>query len=184
MLWVLSHNAIKGGNMYLQFNGVSKFLLSIVILLFFLIHNMFSMETFERKTLYRYQEGNKIIAYEIVYLIPKSIYKTCVDNEGNIFKSIDNGNTWYLIHLNSPSTINLDIFPNPVLDRLNFNLDISHRGTVEINIYDIYGNSHDDFIVMDYKNRNVDVSFLYTGMYILSIKLNNGNTITKQFIKL
>ena len=71
----------------------------------------------------------------------------------------------------------LNIYPNPVNDRLY----IETEGVIkEIVVYDIYGRRQT--IGNGEQSLDIDVSCLNSGIYFVKIKTNNG-TITKRFVK-
>jgi len=71
----------------------------------------------------------------------------------------------------------IEIFPNPVTDGLNI---VGAEG--KVTIYNILGQPMKQFTVSD-ENSSIDVVDLPKGQYILRIQQQNGNMVTKQFVK-
>lgn len=76
--------------------------------------------------------------------------------------------------------INLSVFPNPVIDRLNVEYDSEFFDTPEYQIYSIDGKMI-AFGVLD--NSYIDVSGLNEGMYLIMFKDKIGNYHYKKFVK-
>lgn len=70
---------------------------------------------------------------------------------------------------------NINIFPNPATD--NLNIDTNYQN-LAINIYDINGK-----LVLKSNKKQINISSLQTGIYLLNISSeNSNNTITKKLI--
>lgn len=73
----------------------------------------------------------------------------------------------------------LYVYPNPSVDNVIVSYGNTHSYTVIISIYDIYGQLLKN--VQHYSGASVDLSEFKSGIYFLSIKINN-NYVTKRII--
>lgn len=71
------------------------------------------------------------------------------------------------------------IFPNPVND--SFSLSIKNLDDVQLSLFDITGKKvfQQEYV----SDKLIDISYLKTGIYFISIEDNLGNTSTKKLIK-
>ncbi len=70
----------------------------------------------------------------------------------------------------------LKVFPNPAINKLNFESDIEYN---QYSIYNLLGKEvQSDFL----KENNISINELNTGVYILKLK-NENNTIQQKFVK-
>ena len=83
----------------------------------------------------------------------------------------------YTLGVNSnSSSVELSIFPNPVEEKLNFKFN---NKILWVNIYDMLGH-----VILSKKQAHlIDVSHLSKGVYLAKIKLENGATQTRKFVK-
>lgn len=96
---------------------------------------------------------------------------------------IPNFETAYNSFLVSLSTENysindIEVYPNPVLNELNITIDNLHLNETKVSVYTILGKK-----ILTFENKkNIDVSFLKSGVYLLKIK--NGTSLKSlKFIK-
>lgn len=106
---------------------------------------------------------------------------TIVDTLVTSFVMIEEG-----LHLNQESDFErLQIYPNPVNNKLNFNFDAS-VGNIQLEIYDIAGRKINDYSFADSNNENqnasIDVSALNKGLYFCKFSSENQQ-ITRKFLK-
>ena len=73
-------------------------------------------------------------------------------------------------------TSELSISPNPVEEKLNLK---TNNKILWVNIYDMLGH----VILSKKRTHLIDVSHLSKGVYLAKIKLENGATQTKKFVK-
>ena len=73
----------------------------------------------------------------------------------------------------------IKVFPNPSNGVVNFNLD--KLNTVNLDVLSINGKTHKTYT--SYNSRNVDLSFLDSGIYFLRFYVDNKNIIKKIIIK-
>ena len=73
----------------------------------------------------------------------------------------------------------IKVFPNPSNGVVNFNLD--NLNTVNLDVLSINGKIHITYT--NYNSRNVDLSFLDSGVYFLRFYVDNKNIIKKIIIK-
>ena len=73
----------------------------------------------------------------------------------------------------------IKVFPNPSNGVVNFNLD--KLNTVNLDVLSINGKIHKTYT--NYNSRNVDLSFLDSGIYFLRFYVDNKNIIKKIIIK-
>jgi hypothetical protein len=76
-------------------------------------------------------------------------------------------------------TTSLDLYPNPVQDKLYIETEAEIE---EIVVYDVYGRRQVTETPSHQGNLSVDVSNLNSGVYFVKIKTEEGN-ITKRFVK-
>ena len=81
----------------------------------------------------------------------------------------------------------LTLYPNPMGDKVNYNLVSEKSGKVKIIIFDITGKALINNIGMlngkDTLEGNIDTSSLRSGLYIMNIELPDGEKLTKKLIK-
>ena len=87
----------------------------------------------------------------------------------------NNGTT----NINDYYNVDLNIYPNPVNDRLYIEAEVDVE---EVAIFDIYGRVQ-KISAIRYQPSVIDVSDLNGGVYFVKINTANGNTIVKRFIK-
>ena len=87
----------------------------------------------------------------------------------------NNGTT----NINDYYNVDLNIYPNPVNDRLYIEAEVDVE---EVAIFDIYGRVQ-KISAISYQPSVIDVSDLNGGVYFVKINTANGNTIVKRFIK-
>jgi hypothetical protein len=106
------------------------------------------------------------------------------DNNYYRLKQIDYDGEFEYTHLvsvkygKSDKAENLRIFPNPVTDRLN----IIGTPKGQATIYNMLGQPVKRFTISN-ETSSIDVVDLPKGQYILRIQQQNGNMVTKQFVK-
>ena len=93
------------------------------------------------------------------------------------------------LHLKTSENNEVQIFPNPVNDRLELNFQLANDEDVIINIYDVTGKKMQSTIIdnpNDLGNRQKDFSVaeLPAGYYILGVFQEGKNIIQEKFIKL
>lgn len=70
----------------------------------------------------------------------------------------------------------IEIFPNPILDFVR----LTSKETIkEIKLFDLVGQESK----IEFLDNYIDLRLLKTGLYILSVQLENGNFFTKQIVK-
>ncbi len=75
------------------------------------------------------------------------------------------------------------LFPNPVNDYLNVELQLSTASTIQVKMLDMNGKVlQTQEIAGDISTIQMNVSDLSVGMYFLSIETKEGNRITKRFV--
>lgn len=131
-------------------------------------------------------DGNSLTADDSGYLS-----YTFADNEKNSLQPVSmiaNGDTLtkHVIVLESTATsvdgvsesnIDVTIYPNPIANNLNINLNESYFDGVAVNIVDVSGRNVISQTI--YENTSFDVSSLNPGIYILTIKTDNGFKMEK-----
>lgn len=70
--------------------------------------------------------------------------------------------------------ININVYPNPTLDIIYIN----YNETISYNLTTLSGQ-----ILLSGKEKDIDLNSFDSGVYILEITLNNGNTVKKKIIK-
>ncbi|NME69120.1 S8 family serine peptidase [Flammeovirga aprica] len=88
---------------------------------------------------------------------------------------------------NSITTQRLDIYPNPVSDRIHFTLANSQKLKM-IKLFDVSGQEIKDFVIeptinSEGNNYTIDVRNLSQGMYFIRIKTVDQNFLSSKFIK-
>ena len=76
----------------------------------------------------------------------------------------------------------ISVYPNPVTDHLNINLDVQAAAGAKLRVLSISGQEMLSLPVSDVKN-GVDVSLLPQGMYMISVEDVKGGVFTQKFIK-
>lgn len=74
----------------------------------------------------------------------------------------------------------IDIFPNPAKNLIQLQ---STENIVEYSIYDSFGNIKSQNKLLQSKQFSININNLNPGIYYLTALLDNGQTISKQFIK-
>lgn len=120
------------------------------------------------------------------------------DKSGNIWQVIftdfggsANGNIEFTkemisaVSIDENAEINLGIYPNPASDQVNFLYDNFNEELATISIYDLQGKFvySEQFSGQGFNKQNVDVSYLNSGVYTVTIKSNNRIGSQKLFIK-
>jgi photosystem II stability/assembly factor-like uncharacterized protein len=121
---------------------------------------------------YRQNDGLLVVATH-----GNGIYQTNLSNIGDV---LDDSNLDYA------KSSNLEIFPNPTSDIFNASFSIERNMHTELLIYDELGRCVFGDKKHCKKGSNTiecDISFLRTGIYFVSLKLDNDIFITKQIIK-
>ena len=78
------------------------------------------------------------------------------------------------------SNIDVSIFPNPIANILNINLNDSYFDGLTVNVLDISGRVVINQVIYD--NTSIDVSALNSGIYILNLNYN-GNVKVEKILK-
>lgn len=109
------------------------------------------------------------------------------DNNGELYASTLSGNVFRLTDAllsTNDSTINaITIYPNPANDILHIDLSNNESlSSAEISIYDIQGKNVKSILENGESVKNIKISDLKSGFYILKIKSKNGEQITEKFI--
>ena len=95
-------------------------------------------------------------------------------------------NFMHFIEMKNSNTISCSVFPNPVFDKIYFNLSSYEFGIYSISIYTIEGKIHYyTSLVIDskFKSYNIDISHFQNGIYFFSI-FRNSKINTYKIIKL
>jgi hypothetical protein len=90
-------------------------------------------------------------------------------------------NSACIVSLNvNPKVENLSIKPNPAEDQIEISGDLQNIETV--NVYDIWGKP----AITNHLNYEmvINVSHFTSGLYFCHIKLKNGKTFIKKFVKI
>ncbi|UTW67852.1 T9SS type A sorting domain-containing protein [bacterium SCSIO 12643] len=95
-----------------------------------------------------------------------------------------------LLSLSNVRTQNIDtmyVYPNPTADQLNVHIKVSF-GRYNLDLYDIVGRNLfspiNDSIIWPGKHEfNYDISFLKTGLYLLRLESNTGESMVVKVIK-
>jgi len=80
----------------------------------------------------------------------------------------------------------INIYPNPVGDVLNFSVPLAQSGMLQVNIIDLMGHiiiSESINATIGSSNVQLDINTLPTGVYLLSVSNNNQLVNTQKFIK-
>ncbi len=96
-----------------------------------------------------------------------------------LLATIENPVTSDEFEIEGPASIsemntNVNVYPNPVNDILNFNGDIQ-----SVVLYDVLGNIMDT----EFLNYSINMSGLSAGLYVAKVYMNDGSVISKQIIK-
>jgi hypothetical protein len=76
------------------------------------------------------------------------------------------------------------LYPNPVEDQFSIDLAKLDVGIMEATVFDLSGSLQSSAVVSTrIDHLMIRVDDLHTGIYFLVIKLNNGEQVTKRFIK-
>ncbi len=79
----------------------------------------------------------------------------------------------------------VQVYPNPVNDQFTLNIDTDAYGLEEMSIYNASGILvNRAAVVSGSREMKVDISNLNSGIYYLTVKLDNGSMISKSVIKL
>ncbi len=77
---------------------------------------------------------------------------------------------------------NIILYPNPVTNVINFLLQNKYNNIIEkVRIYDVLGNLEYESLYK--KNTPIDIHNLSQGIYMLEIRLSNGENVIKKIIK-
>tara|TARA_B100000287_G_C20577190_1_gene758898 strand:- start:115 stop:1320 length:1206 start_codon:yes stop_codon:yes gene_type:complete len=121
---------------------------------------------------YRQNDGLLVVATH-----GNGIYQTNLSNIGDVLD---------VSNVNHSRSLKLDIFPNPTSDILNASFSIDRNVDVELLIYDELGRCVFDTQKYCKKGPEIiecDISFLRSGIYFVSLKIDGNIFITKQIIK-
>lgn len=88
-----------------------------------------------------------------------------------------------LLGLDDSYSINntLKLFPNPISNANELNIDFAISATAKISIYTLIGKEVIQDQLINEKSKTIDISTLSNGMYLMQLKLDNVS-ITKKFI--
>jgi hypothetical protein len=94
-----------------------------------------------------------------------------------------NRHAYILNHLLEENLLDYEIFPNPVKDKLFFNI-LGDKSVIDVVITDFMGRSIDVSIISQSSNDIVlDVKNLKSGVYFISV-IVNSMTINSKFVKI
>jgi hypothetical protein len=128
--------------------------------------------------------GNKdgIAAEELLYLLPGGVL---IDSESNILKDTE-------INLplleNKQLIVEVGVYPNPVVNRLNFNVSSNKQSQACLSVYDLSGKlvHYVDGVAIHEGEQavTVDVTNLLPGNYVYSFDLKEDNeSVMGRFVK-
>jgi len=101
------------------------------------------------------------------------------DNLNDIIISKYPDNLYYMINSSTLSVIDSNsnktfkIYPLPFDNKINWTNDFDAKKSFDIKIYDIYGKNI--YSITDYNNDNINLNFLFNGIYIINFSNNNLN---------
>jgi hypothetical protein len=78
---------------------------------------------------------------------------------------------------------NVIVFPNPVINELQFEIELVEYNTIGYSIYDIYGRTVRSGIIQDQIN-TIDVSSFDAGIYVLQLQVAGHVIIPVPFVKM
>jgi hypothetical protein len=90
-----------------------------------------------------------------------------------------------ILSVNENEMIDVMLFPNPATDFVEFNYDFSSENITAVEVSNILGQKFEVTMSENTSVGNVhlDVKNLAVGLYILSVRMNNGKTLEGKFIK-
>jgi len=121
---------------------------------------------------------------ELISLLPGGIL---IDSENN--KINDTEIKLPLLQNKQSDNIEVDIYPNPVINRINFSISSNKQSQVSLSIYDLNGklvNYTEDIVLHDGKQAiTIDVDNLLPANYIYSfeVKGENEHNVMGRFVK-
>ena len=86
-----------------------------------------------------------------------------------------------------PTDISLNLFPNPTDSRSSLQYELPEQAEVSLSVYDLYGRKVRDVyngrVGAGQHTHEVDMNGLAKGLYLVQLKLNNGeSTFTKKLL--
>lgn len=89
------------------------------------------------------------------------------------------------VNYEQESSLEINIYPNPVINNLNLTLNVNHSGLYSIGLYDLLGNLIQSFGMYNINSNKTDFDFdvsnLPSGSYIIKIE-SSGNSLVKPLI--
>ena len=134
-------------------------------------------ETLYYDTFLQYNEENNIFAYTI-------------ENNGSnllLILTNENGDKAYYgnepLGINEINATNFSIYPNPALNEIKIVHSKFEISNLKVKIFNVEGKLLRTDVLEPQKNDKFDISMLSSGIYFMNIETDNGNRITKKFVK-
>lgn len=99
---------------------------------------------------------------------------------------IDDIHIYHFVSVSDDETPNLMIYPNPASNYLNLNFTNRVKTSLNIEVYDILGNSVSNVISKKFRDKSIllDITELAEGVYILLINDDSGIIYRDRFVKI